>query len=211
MTDKIHPSWKPLFDTYSFDFEVIYKNDHEDIIYPPQSQLFRIFEMNVLDIQVVLLGQDPYHEPGQAHGFAFSVPDGVKIPPSLRNIYKELLLEFPERNYQFLSGNLEQWVYREGIFLLNTSLCVKKGTAGSHMKMWEEFTNDVIKYICEKNSTCIFLLLGNFAIKKSEFIQDKTRIITEKHPSPLARGFIGSNVFIRVENALGKEINWSIS
>ena len=209
--DKIHKSWKPLFDTYSFDFEVIYKNDHEDIIYPPQSQLFRIFEMNVLDIQVVLLGQDPYHEPGQAHGFAFSVPDGVKIPPSLRNIYKELLLEFPERNYQFLSGNLEQWVYREGIFLLNTSLCVKKGTAGSHMKMWEEFTNDVIKYICEKNSTCIFLLLGNFDIKKSEFIQDKTRIITEKHPSPLARGFIGSNVFIRVENALGKEINWSIS
>ena len=148
MTDKIHPSWKPLFDTYSFDFDVIYKDEHiGDIIYPPQSQLFRIFELNVLDIQVVLLGQDPYHEPGQAHGFAFSVPDGVKIPPSLRNIYKELLLEFPERNYHFLNGNLEQWVYREGIFLLNASLCVKKGTAGSHMKMWEEFTNDVIKYI----------------------------------------------------------------
>ena len=207
MTEKIHPSWRPLFDRYTFDFDLIYPVG--EFIYPPQSQLFRIFELSVFDIRVVLLGQDPYHEPEQAHGFAFSVSDHVKIPPSLRNIFKELLLEYPHRNYNFPNGNLEQWVYREGIFLLNASLCVKKGCAGSHMKMWEDFTNNVIKYICENNTTCVFLLLGNFAIKKSHLISNKMRVVTEKHPSPLSRGFIGSNVFTRVENALGKAVNWS--
>jgi uracil-DNA glycosylase len=204
----IHPSWIPLFNQYEFDFNEIYPPN--ETVYPPIFDLFKIFQINVTDIRIVLLGQDPYHGPDQAHGFSFSVPNNIKIPPSLRNIYKELLLEFPERNYKFLNGNLEQWVYREKIFLLNSALSVKRGEPGSHMQMWEEFTNDVIKFISNHNDKCVFLLLGNFAKSKEVFITNKLRIVAEKHPSPLARGFIGSNVFKRVEDALGEQINWSI-
>jgi len=156
------------------------------------------------------LGQDPYHGPKQANGLSFSVPDGEKIPPSLKNIYKELNLNFPERNYTFTSGNLEQWFNREKIFLLNSSLTVEKGKAGSHMKKWEAFTNDVIKFISEQNDNCLFLLLGNYAKSKSVFIKNKSKIVTEVHPSPLARGFVGSNVFKRVETVLECDVNWSI-
>ena len=165
--------------------------------------------MDVKDIKVLLLGQDPYHNTGQAHGLSFSVPDGEKIPPSLKNIYKELKMNFPERNYEFTSGNLEPWFYREKIFLLNSSLTVQKGKAGSDMSIWEEFTDEVIKYIEEQNKHCVFLLLGNYAKSKGKFIKNKSKIVEEVHPSPLARGFVGSNVFKRVEAALGHEINWS--
>jgi uracil-DNA glycosylase len=155
------------------------------------------------------LGQDPYHGPNQAHGLSFSVPDGEKIPPSLKNIFKELILEFPERNYNFKSGNLEQWFTREKIFLLNSSLTVQRGKAGSDIKKWEEFTDQVIKFISEKNEDCVFLLLGNYAKSKNKFIKNKDKIVTEVHPSPLARGFVGSNVFKRVEHVLGDKIDWS--
>ena len=214
--ENIHTSWHPLFKEYEFDFTEIYPA--EQIVYPAKENLFRIFQMNVCDIRVVLLGQDPYPGPDQAPGFSFSVPNGIPIPPSLRNIFKELKLEFLDRNYVFLHGNLQEWVYREKIFLLNSALSVRKGEPGSHMKMWEEFTNDVIRFISKHNDKCVFLLLGNFAKSKQVFIindnndtnDSNSRIVIEKHPSPLARGFIGSNVFKRVEDALGQEIDWSI-
>lgn len=204
-----HESWKPLFEQYMFDdINEIYSLNSE--IYPKKEHLFRVFEMDVREIKVLLLGQDPYHGPGQAHGLSFSVPDGVKIPPSLHNIYKEIQFEFPERNYKFNSGNLENWFYREKIFLLNSSLSVIKGKPGSMMDIWEDFTNDVIKFVSEQNDNCIFLLLGNFAKDKECFIQNKERIIKGVHPSPLSayHGFFGSNIFKQVEEKLNQKINW---
>ena len=202
----IHQCWTKLFSQYDIDIEQIYA---EGEVYPPKELVFRVFQMDVKDIKVLLLGQDPYHNQCQAHGLSFSVPDGEKIPPSLKNIYKELKMNFPERNYEFHSGNLEPWFYREKIFLLNSSLTVQKGKAGSDMSIWEEFTDEVIKYIEEQNKHCVFLLLGNYAKSKGKFIKNKSKIVEEVHPSPLARGFVGSNVFKRVESALGHEINWS--
>jgi len=202
----IHNSWTKLFNQYDIDIDSIYETGE---VYPPKECVFRVFQMDVKDIKILLLGQDPYHSPGQAHGLSFSVPDGEKIPPSLKNIYKELKMNFPERNYQFETGNLEQWFYREKIFLLNASLTVQRGKAGSDMSIWEEFTDEVIRFISEQNEQCVFLLLGNYAKSKSKFIKNKSKMVTEVHPSPLAQGFIGSNVFKRVENVLGHEINWS--
>ena len=206
-----HKCWKPLFDQFEFnDINELYFG--KDEVYPKKEYLFRVFEMDVREIKVLILGQDPYHGPGQAHGLSFSVPNGITIPPSLRNIYKELQNEFPERDYKFTSGNLENWFYREKIFLLNSSLSVIKGKPGSMMDIWEEFTNDVIKFISEQNSTCIFLLLGNFAKAKETFIKDKERIIKGVHPSPMAasHGFFGSNIFKIVEEKLNQKIDWSI-
>jgi uracil-DNA glycosylase len=202
----IHDSWTKLFDQYDIDIDEIYEIGE---VYPPKELVFRVFEMDVNEIRIVCLGQDPYHGPNQAHGLSFSVPDNQKIPPSLKNIFKELILEFPERNYDFKTGNLEQWFKREKIFLLNSSLTVQKGKAGSDMSIWEDFTNEVIKFISEQNNECVFLLLGNYAKSKSVFIKNKSKIVTEKHPSPLARGFIGSKVFERVENVLRQRVNWS--
>jgi uracil-DNA glycosylase len=203
----IHPSWYPVFEKYDFDLDSIY--DGFDDVYPPREHVFRVFEQDVKDIRILLLGQDPYHGAGQAHGLSFSVPDGEKIPPSLKNIYKELQTNFPERNYCFGTGNLEKWFYREKIFLLNSSLTVKRGQAGSDMYIWEEFTDEVIQFVSEQNKDCVFLLLGNYAKSKSKYIKNKEKIVAEMHPSPLARGFIGSKVFQRVESVLGKEVNWS--
>ena len=206
----MHESWKPLFDKYIFDdIDEFYSG--KDEIYPKKEDLFRVFEMDVREIKVLLLGQDPYHGAGQAHGLSFSVPDGVKIPPSLRNIYKELQNEFPERNYTFNSGNLENWFYREKIFLLNSSLSVMKGKPGSMMNIWEEFTNDVIQFVSEQNNKCVFILLGNFAKAKELFIKNKSQIIKGVHPSPMAafQGFFGCNIFKKVEEKLNQKIDWS--
>ena len=206
-----HKSWKSFFEEYIFeDINEFYNQNNE--VYPNKQDIFKVFEMDVREIRVVLLGQDPYHGPGQAHGLSFSVPTDVKIPPSLRNIYKELQLEFPERNYKFNSGNLENWFYREKIFLLNSSLTVIKGKPGSMMNLWEEFTNDVIKFICENNDKCVFLLLGNFAKSKECLISNKERIVIGVHPSPLSasKGFFGSNIFKIVELKINETINWSL-
>ena len=210
----IHPSWQPIFDKHDTLISIMkqIKNHNNDPIYPPEPDWFRVFEMDVLDIKVVLLGQDPYHGPDQAHGFAFSVNKGIRIPPSLLNIFKELKLEYPERNYDFEHGNLEKWFSREKIFLLNASLSVIEGKPGSLMKQWSPFTDDVIKFIQESNKNCIFLLLGNFAKDKDKFIENKERIIYGVHPSPLSanRGFFGSNIFKKVDGISGTPINWSI-
>jgi uracil-DNA glycosylase len=204
-------SWKPLFDQFLFDdIEELYSN--KDIIYPQKEDIFRVFEMDVREIKILLLGQDPYHGQGQAHGLSFSVPDGVSIPPSLRNIFKELKIEFPERNYIFNSGNLEKWFHREKIFLLNSSLTVVKGKPGSMMNIWEDFTNETIKFISEQNPNCVFLLLGNFAKSKEVYIKNKDRIIKGVHPSPMAanNGFFSSGIFTQVEEKLNQKIDWSV-
>jgi len=209
MTD-IHNSWQKLFDKYNFELDKLYNSDN--IIYPSKEQVFRVFEMDVKEIKILFLGQDPYHGPNQANGLSFSVNDGVKIPPSLKNIYKEIQSEFPERGYVFTSGNLERWFTEEKIFLLNASLTVIKNTPASHMKFWEKFTNDVIKYVSEQNKNCLFVLLGNFAKSKQEYILNKDNIIVGIHPSPLSanKGFFGSNIFKNIEEKIGIHINWNI-
>lgn len=209
----MNESWKPFFEKLNEkipNINALYSSE-EKPVYPEKENVYRVFEMDVTKIKVVLLGQDPYHGPNQAHGLSFSVPTGVKIPPSLRNIFKELQNEFPERNYNFASGKLEQWFYREKIFLLNASLTVVEGKAGSHMNQWELFTNSVIEFISEQNPSCVFLLLGNFAKAKEKYILNKERIINGVHPSPLSahNGFFNSNIFIKVEELLNEKIDWS--
>ena len=201
----MHRSWQPL----AAELEACIPGPEEEV-YPPREQIFAAFAMPVTGIKVVLLGQDPYHGPGQAHGLSFSVPEGVPIPPSLRNIFKELVAEFPERGYDFKHGNLQAWHDREGIFLLNAALTVAPGKPMSHAKLWASFTDKVIEYILEHNKTCIFLLLGAFAQTKANIIDDPRRWVFGVHPSPLSahRGFFGSNIFKRLEEKVGAPINW---
>ncbi len=205
--EKVHSSWKKLFDQYDFDLDSIY--DESVPVYPPIKDVFAAFEMPVNSIKLVFLGQDPYHGPNQAHGLAFSVTNNITPPPSLQNIFKELRNEFAERSYKFSTGNLTAWA-KQGIFLLNTSLTVKQAQPNSHSDIWQGFTDDVIQYIAKHNTQCIFLLLGNNAKTKARFIKDPTKIIIGVHPSPLSahRGFFGSNIFKKVEAAIGKSINW---
>ena len=197
-------------------------------IFPTPENIFRVFRMSVDEIKIVLLGQDPYHGEGQANGLAFAVNRGTQIPPSLRNIFKELKYEFPDRNYNFAHGDLSRWQDEEGIFLINTSLTVIEGKPNSHSNLWEEFTDDVIKYIndkrcCDDNggddynkskskNKIVYLLLGRNAQNKAKFV-DMDKVIKAAHPSPLSanNGFLNTDVFKRVENALCcREINWSI-
>lgn len=208
--ENIHHSWRDIFDKYNFDLDKLYNSD--DIIYPKREQIFRVFEMDVNEIKILILGQDPYHNPNQANGLSFSVNDGITIPRSLKNIYKELQIEFPERKYIFNSGNLERWFKAEKIFLLNASLSVIKNKPASHMKLWSEFTDNIIEYISKENDNCVFLLLGNFAKSKQKFILNKNNIVTGVHPSPFSanRGFFNSNVFKKIENKLTCEVNWNI-
>lgn len=209
----IHTCWTKLFEKHKnllSNINTYLEQFDEKLIYPPKKDIFRVFEMDINDINIVLLGQDPYHQEGQAHGLSFSVPNNIKTPPSLVNIFKEIQNEFPERNYIYNNGNLDRWFYEEKIFLLNSSLTVLNGKAGVFMNLWKEFTDDVIEYISKNNNKCIFLLLGNYAISKEKLINNKERIIKTVHPSPLSshRGFFGSNIFIKIEDKLGKKINW---
>lgn len=185
-------------------------------IYPPSTLIFNAFELTpVSKVKVVILGQDPYHGDGQAHGLCFSVPKGVKIPPSLVNIYKEinrdLNLPIPDH------GNLEKWA-QQGVLLLNATLTVRANEAGSHQKRgWEEFTDAVIKGISAQCEGVVFLLWGNYAQAK-ELLVDKSKhmVLKSVHPSPLSahRGFIGCGHFSATNNylsSLGKEpIDWSV-
>lgn len=200
---EIHKSWAELFNSTTPI------PDSGQQFYPPLEQVFNAFTMPVSAIKVVLLGQDPYHGPGQAHGLSFSVPVGVPVPPSLRNILKELQAEFPERNYNFRHGCLSSW-HDRGIFLLNAALTVAPGQPNSHAARWTKWTDKVIEFIVEHNSTCIFLLLGAFAQKKAALIDNPDRWVFGIHPSPLSahRGFFGSNIFRRLEEKLGEQFDW---
>jgi uracil-DNA glycosylase len=184
-------------------------------IYPPGSQIFRAFDLTPMDkVKVVILGQDPYHGPGQAHGLSFSVPAGVPAPPSLKNIFKEIESDLGVR----MSGypNLEKWA-QQGVLLLNAVLTVRGGEAASHSKIgWESFTDAVIRHISDNCDGVVFLLWGNFARTKSDLI-DRSRhyVLEAAHPSPLARGaFFGCRHFSQTNNILQsqgkKPIDWKL-
>ncbi|MCC7301203.1 MAG: uracil-DNA glycosylase [Bacteroidia bacterium] len=219
---KIESSWKDLlqeeFRRPSFLKlrEFLNAEKKQFPVYPPSSLIFNAFNRTPVDrVKVVIIGQDPYHGAGQAHGLSFSVPDGVKCPPSLVNIFKELKrdlgLEIP------FSGNLEKWADR-GVLLLNATLTVRAGVAGSHQKKgWEEFTDNVIRNLSEQGKGIVFLLWGNFAKQKISLINtDRHFILTAAHPSPLAGGaFAGCGHFSEANRLLesaGKEpVNWDLN
>ena len=220
---EIESSWKEVLKSeFEKDYFVSLSNylrnekKAEKSIFPPGKLIFNAFNSLPLDkVKVVVLGQDPYHGRGEAHGLSFSVPKGIKIPPSLRNIYKELANDiegFTIPNH----GNLESWV-KEGVFLLNAFLTVEENKPKSHEKIgWEQFTDTVIRSISEKREHIVFMLWGNFARKKAELIDSSKHLILESaHPSPLAgNAFQGSKHFSRANHYLiskGLEpINWLI-
>jgi len=173
-------------------------------IFPPENEVLSAFHLTPhRNIKVLILGQDPYHREGQAHGLCFSVKHGMKSPPSLRNIFQELNVdigvEIPDH------GNLEKWA-RQGVLLLNATLTVRAGQAGSHQgKGWETFTDHVIEKVNGKTGKVVFILWGAFARRKKELIDlDRHCVIESPHPSPLSayRGFFGSKPFSRVNTAL---------
>ena len=186
------------------------------VVYPPSKQIFNAFNLTAFDnVKVVILGQDPYHNVGQAHGLAFSVPDGIQKPPSLQNIFKELNqdlgIAIPEH------GNLEKWA-KEGVLLLNASLTVRAHEAASHAKIgWQRFTDAAIKALSDKKQNLVFILWGNYAIAKENLIDhNKHLILKTVHPSPLSasRGFFGCHHFSKTNEYLInhniKPIDWSL-
>ena len=203
MDVKIESSWKERLQE---EFEKPYFQELTEFVrseyqtkrvYPPPKQVFSAFDHAPFEkVRVVILGQDPYHGPGQANGLCFSVADGITIPPSLRNIYKEIEsdLNLPAP----ASGNLERWA-DQGVFLLNATLSVLAGQAGSHQgKGWEEFTDAVINKLSNEKEHLVFILWGAYAQRKGEVIDStKHLILTSPHPSPFSadRGFFGSKPF----------------
>ena len=175
------------------------------IFYPPGPLIFNSFNLTPLEkIKVVILGQDPYHGPGQAHGLCSSVPDGIKPPPSLLNIYKELESDIGKK-ITTQNGNLEAWA-KQGVFLLNTTLTVEQSKPLSHQELgWSEFTNKVITIISRELNNIVFILWGSHAQSKKNLIDpNKHLILTSAHPSPLSayRGFFGSKPFSKTNNFL---------
>lgn len=187
-------------------------------IYPPKEQIFNAFKQTPFKkVKIVILGQDPYHGFNQANGLAFSVNKGIAFPPSLKNIFKELQLEYPNFKNP-IHGDLSQWA-NQGVLLLNATLSVEDSKAGSHQnKGWEKFTDKVIELLSTKRERLIFLLWGKFAQAKSSLIDNKKHhILLAAHPSPLSahQGFLGCNHFIKSNEILRKnnlkEINWQIN
>ncbi len=178
----------------------------KDNIFPPQELIFNAFTLCPFDqVKLVILGQDPYHKNGQAHGLSFSVPEGVRPPPSLRNIYKEIANDIGREIPS--SGNLEHWA-TQGVLLLNATLTVESGKPGSHQGLgWEQFTDATIKKISDEKKHVVFLLWGNFARSKSALIDaSKHLILQAPHPSPLSAytGFLGCRHFSKTNEYLIK-------
>ena len=214
------PSWKKTLESefskpYFVELTTKVQNAYQkDTVFPEQKNVFRALELcTFLNVRVVILGQDPYHGVGQAHGLSFSVPDGIKIPPSLRNIYKEITNDIgtPAPN----TGNLEHWTH-QGVLLLNATLTVQQSLPGSHQGWgWEQFTNMIIKTISDKKEHVVFLLWGKFAQAKAGLIdENKHLVLTAPHPSPFSAhtGFFGCSHFSKTNNYLEtyglQEINW---
>ncbi|NWN81407.1 MAG: uracil-DNA glycosylase [Halomonas sp.] len=186
------------------------------VIYPHSSEWFRAFELTPLErVKVVILGQDPYHGPGQAHGLCFSVRPGVRVPPSLVNIYKELAADVG--CHPVTHGNLERWAC-QGVLMLNASLTVEQGSAGSHRgRGWETFTDRAIETVSTHAGPSVFLLWGSHARKKKALVDTSRHLVLESpHPSPLSahRGFFGNHHFSRANAFLvehGREpIDWQL-
>ncbi|WP_317897208.1 uracil-DNA glycosylase [Aurantibacillus circumpalustris] len=218
----INASWNKLLSDefekpYYYKLSELVNNAYEkSVVYPPSELVFNALIKCPLDkIKVVLIGQDPYHRIGQAHGLSFSVSDGIKKPQSLQNIFKELLNDVPEFKIP-KSGNLEKWA-NQGVLLLNTILTVQEGLPGSHKSFgWEVFTDAVIKLISENKTNIVFMLWGNYARSKADLIdENKHLILKAAHPSPLARGaFFGSRHFSKTNAFLTEKginaINWNL-
>lgn len=194
----------------------INKEYKEKSIFPPKSKILRALELTDFNsVKVVILGQDPYHGIGEANGLAFAVSDGIKLPPSLINIYKELYNDLGITPSKV--GNLECWA-KEGVLLLNAVLTVEKDKAASHKNIgWENFTDAIIQKINEKDTPVVFILWGNFAKSKKVFITNKKHLVIEStHPSPFSAnyGFLGSRPFSRTNSYLKakgiKPINWEV-
>jgi uracil-DNA glycosylase len=185
-------------------------------VFPFEREVFAALQLTPPGaVRVVIVGQDPYHGPGQAHGLSFSVQHGTRIPPSLRNIYAELHsdLDIPLPSH----GNLEEWA-KQGVLLLNSTLTVREGDAGSHAGHgWETFTDAIISYLGSRQEHIVFVLWGAHAGKKTSLIDQHHTVITSVHPSPLSahRGFFGSRPFSQANRALADhnqpEINWVIA
>ncbi|MFC1690285.1 uracil-DNA glycosylase [Pseudomonadota bacterium] len=220
---RLEASWKNrLSGEFSKDYMIrlreflLQRKMNGAVIYPPGDQIFNALDSTPFDaVKVVILGQDPYHGPSQAHGLCFSVQDGVAIPPSLINIYKEL--EADLGLVRPLSGNLQYWA-EQGVLLLNAVLTVERGQAGSHQgKGWEQFTDRVVSTLNEGREGLVFMLWGGYASKKGAVI-DRTRhlVLTAPHPSPLSahRGFLGCRHFSKANQWLEQRgeapIDWSI-
>jgi uracil-DNA glycosylase len=208
-----HELTKPYF-VNLLDFVERERKSHS--VFPKKEDVFKAFEFTSFDkLKVVIIGQDPYHGPNQAHGLSFSVNTGVKTPPSLVNIYKELkndlLLPIPNH------GNLTKWA-KQGVLLLNATLTVRAGEAGSHQnKGWEQFTDAVIQMISKQKTHCVFLLWGNYAKNKKALVDYNKHLVLEAaHPSPLAKGaFFGCKHFSLTNSYLKEhnlpEINWDLN
>ncbi len=223
---QINEEWKEVLKDeflkpYFQEIKINYLREREQAkkenkkIFPPASLLFNAFNLTPFSqVRVVILGQDPYHNKGEAMGLCFSVPRGINIPPSLKNIYKELerSLGIPSAKH----GDLSSWA-KEGVFMLNAILSVKEGSASSHKNLgWQKFTDSVMSIISEKKEGIIFVLWGNFAKEKKKYIDISKHVVLESvHPSPLAGNkFIGNNHFAIINDILSKRgqkpINWAI-
>jgi len=221
MDVKIEQSWK---DMLSAEFEKDYFKNLTDfvrseylsgkIIYPKAKDIFNAFNLCPLDkVKVVIIGQDPYHEPGQAHGLCFSVESGVDLPPSLVNIYKEIESDLGRKS--ITNGDLTSWA-NQGVLLLNSTLTVRAHDATSHSGMgWETFTDAVIRILAQNRKHVVYMLWGSFAQKKAEFVDAQNNLILKSaHPSPLSayRGFFGNHHFSRANEYLiangETPINW---
>ena len=203
MNVQIEESWKEaLMPEFSKEYfirltDFVRKEYHETTVYPPGKLIFNAFNLCPFDnVKVVIIGQDPYHGPGQAHGLCFSVNDGIQPPPSLVNIFKEINSDLGKPVPQ--SGNLTRWA-EQGVLLLNATLTVRAHQAGSHQRRgWEEFTDAVIRKLAEEKSNLVFILWGSYAQKKGAFIdRNKHLVLTSVHPSPLSayNGFFGNHHF----------------
>ena len=215
-------SWDEILkDEYQKDYfkniaMFINKEYREKTIFPPKSNILRAFKLSEYDnVKVVILGQDPYHGINEANGLAFSVSKGVRLPPSLQNIYKELYNDLGIT--VSTNGDLEKWA-REGVLLLNSVFTVEKDKPASHKNIgWEQFSDEVIKKVNEKNTPVVFILWGSFAKSKAKYITNPIHlVITSPHPSPFSAysGFFGSKPFSRTNEFLRKnnikEIDWKI-
>jgi uracil-DNA glycosylase len=191
-------------------------------VYPSKENVFKAFKLTSFEnLKVVILGQDPYHGEGQAEGLCFSVPKGVRLPPSLQNIFKELASDFQDKRYleniERRNGHLTKWA-KQGVFLLNSVLTVEKGRPGSHAGLgWETFTDEVIRKVSEHKTGIVFLLWGNYAIKKKSLIDIKKHfVLIAPHPSPFSAhtGFFGCKHFSKTNEILKKqgksEVDWKI-
>ncbi len=222
-TSKIHSSWlgelKNEFEApYFIELNSFLVNEEKlNTIYPKPQLIFEAFKQTPFDkIKVVIIGQDPYHGPNQANGLSFSVPNGTSLPPSLRNIFKELASDINIKIPK--SGNLIKWA-QEGVLMLNATLTVRANSAGSHQKKgWEKYTDAVIETISRKKENIVFILWGKYAQEKGSIIDEKRHfIIRSAHPSPFAahRGFFDSKPFSKTNNYLQlkniKPVNWSLT